>query len=197
MKASFLLNLPFMVLPVFYCKRVLDEDFKENKANPARRSLANSHGKIGIIFLPAAAFIAAAIGLYGVRFFAALESKWPLAVQYAQSEPYLMDPTNYLRVHSLVQFFYTVPLYVVAIYALLGGSSSLPVSLYHASVINFGHMCQSEFAWVKGAFHEKNPSNALAGGHQFWISHVGSVLVAWIVMQLLRGSGGDGDKKLE
>jgi len=187
-----------MVLPIFYSKRVLYDDFKGNKANPARRSSASSHGKFEILFLPAVAFITVAIGLYGVRFFAALESKWPLAVQYAQSEPYLMDPTNYLRVHCLVQFFYTVPLYFVAIYALLGGSRALPVSLYHASVVNFGHMCQSEFAWVKGAFHEKNPSSALAGGHQFWISHVGSVLVAWMVMELLRVSVGvDGDKKLD
>ena len=173
-------------MPAFYCKRVVYDNFESAVGPAAGRSSSTSHGAISTAICAFA--IAAAIALYGVRCFAALESKWPLAVQYAQSEPYLMDSTNYLRVHGLVQFFYTVPLYFGALYAVLAGSKAMPVALYHASVINFGHMCQSEFAWVKGALHKKNPHHAQEGGHQFWVLHLGSVLVAWMVMRLLRGA---------
>ena len=174
--------MPFLAIPVFYCKRVVDGNFGAGPTEPSRNPQS------GISRAIYAAMVGAALVLYGVRCFAALGSKWAPALHYLEVEPYFLDSTNYLRVHGLVQFFYTVPLYFVAIYMLLAGTTSIPLALYHLSVINFGHMSQSEFAWVKGAFHEKNPNYLQEGGQLFWAMHLGSVIVAWMVMNLLEGS---------
>lgn len=176
-KASFLLNLPFILLPVYYCRLIVGQETGKHTKKKLKSS--NNYARD----LPVACLVLSIICIYTLRFFAVFNSKWAV-VRYIIERVdtlYLWDPSNYLLMHGVVQFFYVVPLYLIFVEAILIGNGAVSSFILNASIISFGHICQSEFAFMKGAYHPMNKYGNLIQKEPFLATHVGAIIVSGIV----------------
>ena len=171
------MNLPFILLPVYYCRLIVAQETGKYTKKISKTSKNYSRD------LPVACLVLCITCIYTLRFFAVFNSKWPVVKAVIESVDtlYLWDPSNYLLIHGVVQFFYVVPLYLVFLDTILIGKGTVSSFIAKASIVSFGHICQSEFAFMKGAYHPMNKYGNLIQNEQFLATHVGAIIVSGIV----------------
>ena len=49
------------------------------------------------------------------------------------------------------------------------------------NLFNFGHVCQAEFSFMKGAFHPMNKYGNLIKHDRFLTAHVGAIVISGLV----------------
>ena len=185
-KASFLLNLPFILLPVFYCRLIMKQEAGSHlhmATYTKEEEEKLKDNKSYIRDIPIACIIFTAVGIYMLRFFAVFHSKWSIVKTVIEQVDtlYLYDPSNYLLMHGVVQFFYVVPLYLMFVEKILSGKGYVSGFILNMAIINFGHVCQSEFSFIKGAFHPMNKYGNLIQHDRFLATHIGSIVIAGLI----------------
>ena len=185
-KASFLLNLPFILLPLFYCRLIINQE-SGNHLHMASYTKEEEEklkdNKNYIRDIPIACAILGMISIYMLRFFAVFKSKWSIVEPIINEVDtlYLYDPSNYLLVHGVVQFFYVVPLYFLFLEKIILGKGYVSGTILNVAIVNFGHVCQAEFSFMKGAFHPMNKYGNLIKHDRFLTAHVGAIVISGLV----------------
>ncbi|XP_006816270.1 transmembrane 6 superfamily member 1-like [Saccoglossus kowalevskii] len=159
-KASFLLTVPYLIIPVVIgCivirRRMLAVKFDNRKVRIAYQQdiLTRPMDILLITYLIFSTFITVIRGL------AALDCTWPSVQNYVTKyEPYIGDPIGYPRIQMLVYLLYFVPFYAFAIYGLVvpGNTWMLNWSLIYAGVTSQSqiiHLCAAFHKLTRPAFH--------------------------------------------
>ncbi|NWI20093.1 TM6S2 protein, partial [Crypturellus soui] len=156
LSASFLLNVPYVVLPVWAGRRL----FQQPRALPAltadevaeeqRKGLHRRPQDAALIVL---LLLTAAFTFF--RGMVALDCPADSCFEYIyQREPYLRDPVAYPKVQMLIYLFYVLPFLGLGVYGLLRpGCAWMP----DWSLVVAGAMAQAQFCHVGSSLHGRTP----------------------------------------
>lgn len=141
---SYLLNVPFMLVPIFIAWRI----FAQQSDN-----VATSNGVAGANkwALTLALLTIASFSLF--RLLVALNPDTGITSNWASVEPYLQSPMAYPQLQITVYAFWIAPFCLIAALALWRTTS---IRLSHWSWIFAGVVCQGQFAHLIAGFSEKN-----------------------------------------
>ena len=170
MDYSAFLNVPFILLPVYFLKRIFDTP---RPLDPQARGSA----WVDALF---AALFAMFIFILGVRFAAGNDSNLPVAVAWREAEPTLVEPSRFFTVTSTVQFYYGVPIMGVLVTCLLFGASRTQRGLCtDLAVFLAGGIAESQFCYVLAAVHHLTADKfrVTCDHTQFWQLNIGLVLL--------------------
>ncbi|XP_060702125.1 transmembrane 6 superfamily member 2b [Hemiscyllium ocellatum] len=155
-RPAFLLNIPYMLIPIWAGKKIYGIPRALPKATADQ--VATEQGKwlyrrpLDVCFVIYLLFAAA----YTVfRGFVALECPFDTCVRYANDqEPYLLDPVMYPKIQMLVNMFYLVPFFGLALYGLLEpGCEWMP----DLTVVFAGAIAQAQFSHIGASLHTRTP----------------------------------------
>lgn len=147
-QASTLLNTPYVLMPLLFVKRVLDTPRPALPAVAAPKAVA-------LIF---ALLFATIIGATFVRYAAAADSEWQLAVLWRKLEPVLHEPSRFFHLFACLGHFYEIPLLAATALCLLcGANASQSGHLSDALLFLAGGMAETTFTFVVAATHRLMP----------------------------------------
>ncbi|XP_074422057.1 transmembrane 6 superfamily member 2 isoform X2 [Larus michahellis] len=153
---SFLLNLPYILIPLWAGVRL----FQQPKALPclSPEKVAKEQGKclyqrpqdMGLVLV---LLLTAAFTFF--RGMVVLDCPADSCFEYIyQHEPYLRDPVGYPKVQMLIYLFYVLPFFCLSIYGLvLPGCSWLP----DWSLVFAGAIAQAQFSHLGSSLHARTP----------------------------------------
>lgn len=154
-KASYLLNIPFVILPfVIVIKKWKEEPTYNWSATEAKTVQAKSIFKRPLDLLFVLYLCFAAVFSF-LRVLAAWDSPFEISKVYTDEyEPYLKDPVYYPKIHVMIYWFYFVPYYICCIYGLLyPGNTWMPdLALVHA-----GASAQGQITHIGSSVHSRTP----------------------------------------
>ncbi|NXH11679.1 TM6S2 protein, partial [Bucco capensis] len=153
---SFLLNLPYILIPIwaglrlFQQPKVLPFLSPEKVAEEQRKHLYQRPQDVGLLLL---LLLIAAFTFF--RGMVVLDCPADSCFDYIyQHEPYLRDPVAYPKVQMLIYMFYFLPFLCLSIYGLLlPGCSWLP----DWSLVFAGAVAQAQFSHVGSSLHTRTP----------------------------------------
>ncbi|XP_078054925.1 transmembrane 6 superfamily member 2-like [Mustelus asterias] len=153
-RPAFLLNVPYVLIPIWAGKRIygMPRALPQTLANQSdlgqRRWLHRR--PLDICFIVYLLF-ATAYTLY--RGFIVLDCSFDTCDTYAYDwEPYLLDPVMYAKIQMLVNMFYLVPFFSLALYGLIvPGCDWMP----DLSVVFAGAIAQAQFSHVGASLHPR------------------------------------------
>ncbi|EGD73035.1 hypothetical protein PTSG_04746 [Salpingoeca rosetta] len=183
MDYSAFLNVPFILLPVYFLKRVIDTP---RPIEPAKRGTAWMEAAF-------AALLSVAVIVLGIRFAAANNSDLPIAAAWREVEPTLDDPSRFFAVTSMVHLYYAVPMMSVLIVTMLFGASRTQRGFCSdVAVLLAGGMGESQFCYMVSAFHHLTPDNLRVSPDScgFWGINVGLVVLTHAIAVYLTSRRG-------
>ncbi|XP_074650978.1 transmembrane 6 superfamily member 1-like [Tubulanus polymorphus] len=153
-KASFLLNVPFVVVPIWSAVRFLQErpTAKNISAKRAevRMETYQSIWTRPLDILICFYFIAATVVSFFRGFVALGCCKW-----YVEDyEPYLNDPVLYPKLQMFVYLFYFIPYYIMSIYGVIRQGCCW---MNDWSIIHAGAAAQAQVAFIGSSIHHSTP----------------------------------------
>ncbi|NXD14265.1 TM6S2 protein, partial [Nothocercus nigrocapillus] len=156
LSASFLLNVPYVMLPVwaglrlFQQPRALPSLTADEVAEEQRKGLHRRPQDAALIVL----LLLAAVFTF-FRGMVVLDCPADSCFEYIyQREPYLRDPVAYPKVQMLIYLFYVLPFFCLGIYGLLRpGCAWMP----DWSLVVAGAMAQAQFSHVGSSLHGRTP----------------------------------------
>ncbi|XP_071965659.1 transmembrane 6 superfamily member 1-like isoform X2 [Antedon mediterranea] len=155
LKASYLLNMPYIIFPLLGAYRFLQSRKPVNipkeqlKLRQNKSIFQRPFDLVMVIYL----VLSCAFSL--LRMLAAMDSPIPFAQTYVKFyEPYLLDPVIYPKLQMLVYWFYFTPYRLCAIYGLLypGCEWMSDWALIHA-----GAAIQGQFSHIGSSLHSRTP----------------------------------------
>lgn len=167
---SYLLNVPFMILPIFYAWKIINEDKTQVASTRAPMALQD--------YVLSAALLALAF-LCAFRLLVVLNPEVSLTRGWATDvEPYLLSITRYPQIQMLFYGIALMPFTVLAALALW----RRPVrGMAIWSWLFAGFVAQGQFGHIVGYLHGAagNPQLAIADGQAltFWVANLAVVLV--------------------
>ncbi|XP_010723309.1 transmembrane 6 superfamily member 2, partial [Meleagris gallopavo] len=154
--AAFLLNLPYVLIPVWAGRRL----FQQPRAVPCltaeqteREQRRWLHQRPHDLVLVLVLLLMASFTFF--RGMVVLDCPADSCFEYIyQHEPYLRDPVAYPKVQMLIYLFYVLPFLCLCIYALLRpGCSWLP----DWSLVFAGAIAQAQFSHLGSSLHSRTP----------------------------------------
>ncbi|KAG8454908.1 hypothetical protein GDO86_001216 [Hymenochirus boettgeri] len=167
-RPAFLLNVPYIFLPVWAGIRILRRCHSIPKLSPEEVEAAHNQGIIQrpmdivlIVYLLGAIIFTVFRGLLVLD--CPSDSCFTYIYQY---EPYLRDPVAYPKVQMLVGMFYFLPFLCVSLYALLipGCSWMLDWTLVYA-----GAIAQAQFAHIGSSLYHRTPYTYRVPRDAWWV----------------------------
>lgn len=179
---SFLLNVPFMLVPIFYGWKVINDDSSQVPTTRSALSLSD--------FALVAALLTVA-GLSCFRMLVVLNSDITMSQTWAtEIEPYLLSPTRYPQIQMLVYGLYLMPFSILAAIAFWRPPSR---ALACWAWIIAGAVAQGQFSHIVASISAaSDPEFATAAGQQltFWFTNLMVMLIplwfAWRYHQRLQ-----------
>ncbi|KAM6107154.1 transmembrane 6 superfamily member 2 [Pterocles gutturalis] len=174
---SFLLNLPYILIPawaglrLFQQPRLLPCLSPEKIAEEQRKRLYERPQDVGLVLV---LLLAAAFTFF--RGMVVLDCPADSCFEYIyQHEPYLRDPVAYPKVQMLIYLFYVLPFFCLCIYGLLlPGCSWLP----DWSLVFAGAVAQAQFSHLGSSLHARTPFPYQTPEDVWWSFIVTNVLYA-------------------
>ncbi|XP_048470272.1 transmembrane 6 superfamily member 2-like [Rhincodon typus] len=151
-RPAILLNIPYMLIPIWAGKKIygipraLPKVTADQVAAEQRKWLYRR--PLDVCFVIYLLF-AAAYTLF--RGFIALECRFDTCVTYAyDQEPYLLDPVMYPKIQMLVNMFYLLPFFGLALYGLFQpGCEWMP----DLTMVFAGAIAQAQFSHIGASLH--------------------------------------------
>jgi hypothetical protein len=157
LKWSYLLNVPYVLFPLMFAVRLFGQEGHHTttptKKSPQRKksSLSPLTRIIDFIFIIG---LIVSLLLAFLRLFAALRSPLPLSVWWRlQVEPYLLDPTLYPLLQTIIYVVYFVPYYIYAITYLVSPNTPPSQHFLDATCLHLGAALQAQFSFVGPSLH--------------------------------------------
>ncbi|XP_078279774.1 transmembrane 6 superfamily member 2 [Rhinoraja longicauda] len=166
-RPAFLLNIPYVLLPIWAGNKIV--------GSPRSLSLASAdqvareqtrwlyRRPVDVCLL---LYLSFSIMYTLLRGFVALDCSLDFCDTYKyDQEPYLLDPVMYPRVQMLVNMFYLLPFFGLALYGLIVPGCEWMLDL---TVVFAGAIAQAQFAHVGASMHPRTsftyrvPENALS-----------------------------------
>jgi len=192
LKPSFLLNVPYVFLPIFYALRT----WKRQQASHAnvvekqeviapRQSNRLIHWLLAIMFM-------IGIGLATIRLLIVLDTPIELLQAFRRNfEPLLAEPSTYPKMQMLCDFFYRLPMMGMFVYELISTSAGSFDYKRHKSLENWawihaGAVCQGYFTYAFCAFHHLTPVQyrAEAGDLKMFVAIQAIVVIPSLVFPI-------------
>ncbi|XP_064620915.1 transmembrane 6 superfamily member 1-like isoform X2 [Lineus longissimus] len=149
-KWSFLLNVPYVIVPIYALARFLNE---RPKATIPKKQSQTEYSPIWKrpVDMLLILYLAASLVLAMFRGFTVLGcNPWYIR----DVEPYLTDPTSYPMLQMLVYMFYFIPYYCMAMYGLVvPGCSWMP----DWAMVHAGAAIQAQISHIGSAIHDRTP----------------------------------------
>lgn len=174
-KWSILLNVPYIVIPLYVLFKVLSS----KSAGTRNVSTARPKGPVEILF--AVCFVAFMV-INGFRALVALDCKADITKTYLKDiEPFLADDTAFPKMQLLVYLFYFLPYYVYAVYRLMYPEASNGM-MTDLAFVHAGAAAQAQFVYLTTAVHSRTPSNfqipsSTTAQYCFWIINIALLVV--------------------
>ncbi|XP_069623800.1 transmembrane 6 superfamily member 2 [Ranitomeya imitator] len=182
-RPAFILNVPYLFLPVWAGMRIFREKNVLTKIPAEQITLAHKEGifqrpvDIALIL-----YLLGAITFTLFRGLLALDCPSDSCFTYIyQYEPYIRDPVAYPKVLMLVNMFYLLPFLCVSIYALLVPGCTWMLSW---AVVCAGAMAQAQFAHIGSSIYHRTPYTYRVPRETWWEFMIMNVLYT-LGMQLL------------
>jgi hypothetical protein len=166
---SYLLNLPFMIVPIFYAWKVAEE----------RRGLTASDRLVphSLEYGLAIALLVVA-GISAFRMLVVLNPEITLTHHWAtEVEPYLLSTSRYPQIQMLVFGLYLMPFAILAALSLWRRPSN---AISNWAWIFAGAVAQGQFAHLVASISAGRAASlgaAAGGGFSFWLVNL---LVMWV-----------------
>lgn len=182
-RPAFLLNVPYVALPVWAGLRIFRGRHSLPKISPERVEAVHSQGihqrplDIALIV-----YLLGAIIFTLFRGLLVLDCPSDSCFTYIyQYEPYLKDPVAYPKVQMLVFMFYVLPFLCMSVYALLypGCSWMLDWTLIYA-----GAIAQAQFAHMGSSLYHRTPYTYRVPRDAWWVFMISNSLYT-LGLQLL------------
>ncbi|KAE8632609.1 hypothetical protein XENTR_v10001598 [Xenopus tropicalis] len=182
-RPAFLLNVPYVALPVWAGLRIFRGRHSLPKISPERVEEVHSQGihqrplDIALIV-----YLLGAIIFTLFRGLLVLDCPSDSCFTYIyQYEPYLKDPVAYPKVQMLVFMFYVLPFLCMSVYALLypGCSWMLDWTLIYA-----GAIAQAQFAHMGSSLYHRTPYTYRVPRDAWWVFMISNSLYT-LGLQLL------------
>eukprot|EP00043_Microstomoeca_roanoka_P015279 m.152806 g.152806 ORF g.152806 m.152806 type:complete len:422 (+) comp16221_c1_seq1:606-1871(+) len=180
---SAFLNVPFVILPLFFLKRIVDTPRPVEPALRGNRFVDATF----VIGLVAAMFVVA------LRFATASDSKLEYAVNWQSVEPTLREPSKFFVVTSILGLFYVIPaLSVIVICMLVGASRAQRSFCADLAVILAGGIAQTQFSYIVASFHHLTEDEYRADPNnlKFWVTNLGLIFIVHAVAYYLNSRRG-------
>jgi transmembrane 6 superfamily len=159
LKLSFLLNVPYVLVPLLYLRRLANEHAVGAHAVDRRRGSSIGANVSAAVLLVFCAFQSV---VWFARLGVVLHAPSDVFARYAALvEPNLLDTTHYPTMQALFDFFVRGPLHLVAARALLWRAET-PSWLLDALYLNVGAAAQGQFAQVFAALDARSAPFAVA-----------------------------------
>ncbi|XP_056374184.1 transmembrane 6 superfamily member 2 isoform X2 [Hyla sarda] len=182
-RPAFILNVPYLFLPVWAGIRIFREKHAFPKIAAERVTVAHSEGifqrplDFALIL-----YLLGAITFTLFRGMLALDCPSDSCFTYIyQYEPYIRDPVAYPKVQMLVNMFYLLPFLCVSIYALLFPGCTWMLDW---AVVYAGAVAQSQFAHIGSSIYHRTPYTYRVPEESWWEFMILNVLYT-LGMQLL------------
>ncbi|HSB96458.1 MAG TPA: hypothetical protein VLC91_08425 [Spongiibacteraceae bacterium] len=182
---SYAINIPFMIVPVFYAWKIVSED--KTSVGTGRAPMA-AHDYLLALGLLALAFLCAFRMLVVLNPAVSLTHNWA-----ANVEPYLLAPARYPQMQMLAYGFTLMPFAVLAALS-LWRAPSRGIAIW--AWLFAGFVCQGQFAHIVGNLNAATKDAQFAIGQgatlQYWSANLVVVLIplwfAWRYEDKLRGA---------
>ncbi len=173
---SYLLNVPFMLVPIFIAWRIFAKDSDAPIAGPVSNGALKWAQTLALL---------AVAGFSLFRLLVALNPETGITSGWASIEPYLQSPMAYPQLQITVYAFWIAPFCLIAALALWRANSP---RLSHWAWIFAGVVFQGQFAHVIAGFSEKNEAAfriAAENGGMYIASNLAlAVIVVWLALTL-------------
>ena len=173
---SYLLNVPFMLVPIFLAWRI----FAQHNATAGPAAPAGAMAK----WLLTLALLAVA-GFSLFRLLVALNPATGITAGWSAIEPYLQSPMAYPQLQIAVYAFWLAPFCLIAALSLWRTSGP---GISHWAWIFVGVVCQGQFAHIIAGLSEKNAGIVRIASDQtgsFLIVNLGvAATVIWLALAL-------------
>lgn len=181
---SYALNLPFMIVPIFYAWKVINDDRTPVALDRAPMAVQD--------YLLASALLLVAV-ICAFRMLVVINPEVSLTQSWATDvEPYLLNASRYPQIQMLGYGFGLMPFAVLAAISLWRRPSK---GMAIWACIFAGIAAQGQFAHIVGSLHAaSDPQFAVSAGGtmKFWLSNLAVALVplwfAWRYEQKLKGA---------
>lgn len=173
---SYLLNVPFMLVPIFLAWRIFAQHSPASNAAASSGSMANWGLTLALLAL-------AGFSLF--RLLVALNPTTGITSGWAAIEPYLQSPMAYPQLQVAVYAFWLAPFSLIAALSLWRTSSR---GISNWSWIFVGVVCQGQFAHIIAGMSNKNEAAfQIASGNSatFVVANLALVaVVIWLALRL-------------
>lgn len=164
-EASYVLNVPFMIVPVFYAWKVIAED--DTSVAPARGPVSPMDWVLALALMTLATVCA-------FRMLAVLNPEVSLTQGWVTDvEPYLLNPSRYPQMQMLAYGQALMPFAVLATIA-IWRRPSRGIAIW--AWLFAGFAAQGQFGHIVGSLHAGalNPAQAVGEGRElmFWLANV-------------------------
>jgi len=149
-RAAYLLNIPFCLVPVYYLLRVLKRP--NNKLARATAAHASADGTAFAVKTALVSLVLFSSSFILLRTLAALGSPISFAKGWLSYEPFILDPNAYPKLQVLVYAFYFLPYFCWALWGLLD-AQVVTTALVDTSVIFAGAVAQGQFSMFLTGVH--------------------------------------------
>ncbi|XP_062888458.1 transmembrane 6 superfamily member 2b isoform X1 [Mobula hypostoma] len=166
-RPAFLLNVPYVLIPLWAGKKILwsprplSQATADQVATEQRKWLYRRPLDLCLVL-----YLLFAIFYTLLRGFVTLDCPFDICDTYKyEQEPYLLDPVTYPRIQMLVNMFYLLPFFGLALYGLLVPGCTWMLDL---TIIFAGAIAQAQFSHIGSSLHPRTsftyrvPDNAVA-----------------------------------
>lgn len=173
---SYAMNIPFMVVPVFYAWKILDED---------RTSVGAGRAPLAAQDYPLAVALLALAAVCGYRMLVVLNPGVSLTQGWTAVEPYLLSPSRYPQMQMIAYGCTLMPFAVLATLS-LWRRPSRGIAIW--AWVFAGFVAQGQFGHVVGNLHAaSDPRYAIGASAPFWFANLLVALVPlWFAIRYER-----------
>ncbi|NP_001279765.1 transmembrane 6 superfamily member 2-like [Callorhinchus milii] len=155
-RPSYLLNIPYLIIPLWAGKKIYEKPRTVSRTTP--EEVAEEHKKLIYqrpVDLLLALYLMAAVAYTLFRGIVVLDCSFESCFNYIyHDEPYLKDPVGYPKIQMLMNMFYLLPFFCLALYGLIRPGCTW---MMDATLVFAGALAQAQFSHIGASMHSRTP----------------------------------------
>uniref|UniRef100_A0A4W3HPM6 Transmembrane 6 superfamily member 2 n=1 Tax=Callorhinchus milii TaxID=7868 RepID=A0A4W3HPM6_CALMI len=162
-RPSYLLNIPYLIIPLWAGKKIYEKPRTSERlfidvSGFMAPQVAEEHKKLIYqrpVDLLLALYLMAAVAYTLFRGIVVLDCSFESCFNYIyHDEPYLKDPVGYPKIQMLMNMFYLLPFFCLALYGLIRPGCTW---MMDATLVFAGALAQAQFSHIGASMHSRTP----------------------------------------